>query len=75
MYLITVPRDNVNPSLSKITSKEVVFELFFDLGKYWNRDPLFTLELGDEEMVKFQGLCWNPVLDEFRSYQLQHNQN
>jgi len=30
------------------------------------RDPLFTLELGDEEMVKSLGLCWNPVLDEFR---------
>jgi len=30
------------------------------------RDPLFTLELGDEEMVKSHGLCWNPVLDEFR---------
>ncbi|XP_025192629.1 uncharacterized protein LOC112592689, partial [Melanaphis sacchari] len=29
-------------------------------------DPLFTLELGDEEVIKSLGLCWNPVLDEFR---------
>jgi hypothetical protein len=29
-------------------------------------DPLLTLELGDEEMVKSLGLCWNPVFDEFR---------
>ncbi|VVC31118.1 Retrotransposon, Pao [Cinara cedri] len=29
------------------------------------RDPLFTLELGDEEMVKSLGLCWKPVPDEF----------
>jgi len=29
------------------------------------RDPLFILELGDEEMVKSLGLCWKPVPDEF----------
>lgn len=29
-------------------------------------DPLFTLELGDDEMVKSLGLSWSPVLDEFR---------
>ncbi|VVC42537.1 Retrotransposon, Pao, partial [Cinara cedri] len=29
------------------------------------RDPLFILEIGDEEMVKSLGLCWKPVLDEF----------
>jgi len=29
-------------------------------------DPLFTLELGDEEMIKSLGLCWNPALNEFK---------
>lgn len=30
------------------------------IGKDFS-DPPFTLELGDREMVKSLGLCWNPV--------------
>lgn len=31
-------------------------------------DPLFTLDIGDDETIKSLGLSWKPCADEFRFY-------
>lgn len=33
-----------------------------------NNDPLFVLNLGDDETIKSLGLSWKPYVDEFRFY-------
>lgn len=30
------------------------------------KDPLFALEIGDEDIVKSLRLCWEPVVDKLR---------
>lgn len=32
------------------------------------RDPLFTLDIGDDETIKSLGLSWTPCADDFRFY-------